>query len=177
MTDIDQRLVSDLTGRTVVDPDGDKIGTVFDVYVDNDTDQPEWLAVTTGLFGTKVSFVPLADAYFVGDDLAVPYAKSVVKDAPNAEADGHLTPDEETALYRHYGRSGTETATRRGQVADVGRTTGGDTTGPETDDAMTRSEEELDVTKHTKEVGRARLRKWIETENVQMTVPIRREKA
>jgi len=176
MTDIDNQPVSDLTGRTVIDPDGDKIGSVSDVYVDDETDRPEWLAVTTGLFGTKVSFVPLTDAYFVGDDLAVPYTKSTVKDAPNAEADGHLSPEEEAALYQHYGR-GTDTATRRDQVVDSGTTTGHDTSGPQTDNAMTRSEEELDVTKQTREAGRARLRKWIETENVQMTVPIRREKA
>jgi stress response protein YsnF len=176
MTDIDQRPVADLTGKTVVDPDGDKIGTVVDVYVDNDTDRPEWLAVTTGLFGTKVSFVPIVDAWAVGDDLAVPYTKSTVKDAPNAEADGQLSSDEEAALYRHYGRGGTDTTTRRDR-RDVGTTTGRDTSGPATDDAMTRSEEELDVSKRTREAGRARLRKWIETEDVQMTVPIRREKA
>ena len=177
MTDIDQSPVSDLRDRKVIDPDGDKIGSVFDVYIDNDTDQPEWLAVTTGLFGTKVSFVPLADASFVGDDLQVPYAKSLVKDAPKAEADGRLSPEEEAALYRHYGRAGDTSSRRPMARGDIDRSTGRDTSGPETDDAMTRSEEELDVTKQTREAGRARLRKWVETENVNMTVPIRREKA
>jgi stress response protein YsnF len=175
MTDIDQRSISDLTGRTVVDPDGDKIGTVLDVYVDNQTDQPEWLAVTTGLFGTKVSFVPLSGASMFGEDLQVPYTKTAVKDAPNAEADGQLSSDEEDALYAHYGR-GWDT-TPGDQSAGFDTTTGRDTSGPETDDAMTRSEEELDVSKHTRETGRARLRKWIETDTVQVTVPIQREKA
>ena len=100
MTDIETSPVSDLTGRTVIDPDGDKIGTVFDVYIDNATDQPEWLAITTGLFGTKVSFVPIAGAAFAGDDLQLGYAKGLVKDAPNADADGQLSPDEEAALLR-----------------------------------------------------------------------------
>src|SRR3954464_10378154 len=99
MTDIDRSPVGDLNGRTVVDADGDKVGSVVDVYIDNDTDQPEWLAVSTGMFGTKVSFVPLAGAGFAGDDLQVPYAKSLVKDAPKAEADGQLSPEEEAMLY------------------------------------------------------------------------------
>ena len=174
MSDIETSPVSDLTGRTVIDPDGDKIGTVFDVYVDNDTDQPEWLAITTGLFGTKVSFAPIAGATFAGDDLQLGYPKALVKDAPNAEADGQLSPDEEAAL----------TPTTDAPPPASGRATspgtpaaGYDTSGPETDDAMTRSEEELDVSKRTQAAGKARLRKWIETEDVHMTVPVRREKA
>jgi len=177
MTDIDQRPLSDLRSSTVVDSDGDKIGTVSDVYIDTDTGQPEWLAVSTGLFGTKVSFIPLADASFAGEDLQVPYAKSLVKDAPRAEADGQLSPEEEAALYQHYGR-GTGSGMRAGGTS--GRTDtkiGRDVSGPETDDAMTRSEEEVDVSKRKQDAGTARLRKWIETENVQMTVPVRREKA
>lgn len=177
MTDIDRSPVSDLIGRTVVDPDCDKIGTVSDVYIDDETDQPEWLAVSTGLFGTKVSFVPIGDAAFVGDDLQVPFTKGVVKDAPRAEADGHLSSQEESELYAYYGRDSGMTGRAGDAATDVGTTTGRDTSGPMTDEAMTRSEEELDVSTSTREAGRARLRKWIETENVQMTVPIRREKA
>ena len=170
MSDIDTSPVSDLTGRTVIDPEGDKIGTVFDVYVDNVTDQPEWLAITTGLFGTKVSFAPIAGATFAGDELQLGYPKSLVKDAPKAEADGQLSPDEEAALYTHYGRpSGLE----HDVTADArrGRKTSG------TDDAMTRSEEQLDVSTRSRETGTARLRKWVETEDVHMVVPVRREKA
>jgi uncharacterized protein (TIGR02271 family) len=175
MTDIDTSPVSDLTGRTVIDADGDKVGTVFDVYIDNDTDQPEWLAISTGLFGNKVSFAPIAGAALVGDDLQIGYPKDLVKDAPKADADGELSPDEEADLYAHYGRT-TGVAQGIGEDAAIGGE-GHDTSGPETDDAMTRSEEELDVSTRTQQVGKARLRKWIETENVQMTVPIRREKA
>jgi uncharacterized protein (TIGR02271 family) len=175
MSDIDTNPVSDLTGRTVIDPDGDKVGTVFDVYIDNETDQPEWLAITTGLFGTKVSFAPIAGAALVDNDLQIGYAKDVVKDAPKADADGQLSPDEEAALYAHYGRTVGPTEGRAAGRTDVDE--GRDTSGPETDDAMTRSEEELDVSTRSQQVGKARLRKWVETENVQMTVPIRREKA
>lgn len=181
MPDNDSNPVSDLIDRTVVDPDGNKIGTGFDVYLDNDTGQPEWLAVTTGLFGTKVSFVPLAGASLVDDNVIVAHSKDTVKDAPRADADGQLSADEEAALYEHYGRTAnTQTVTDPLDV-DIERTRSEseerDAGSQMTDDAMTRSEEKLDVSTRTQPVGKARLRKWVETEDVQMTVPLRREKA
>jgi uncharacterized protein (TIGR02271 family) len=174
MSDITTSSVTDFTNRTVLDPSGDKVGTVSVVYLDNDSGQPEWLAVSTGMFGTKVSFVPLADASITGDDVMVAHSKAMIKDAPRAEADGQLSPEEESALYAYYGRGGTMTTT---ETTNVATTQGRDTSGPMTDDAMTRSEEEIDVEKRTQQAGKARLRKWIETEKVQMTVPVRRESA
>ncbi len=175
MTDTNSSDLSDLIGRTVVDTDGDKVGSVYDVYLDNDSGQPEWLAVTTGLFGTKVSFVPLDGASIMDDDVMIAHSKSTVKDAPNAEADGQLSPDEESALYAHYGRGAAMTGAVETRPA-VDATETRDMSGAD-DDAMTRSEERLDVSTSSRETGTARLRKWVETENVQMTVPIRREKA
>jgi uncharacterized protein (TIGR02271 family) len=163
--------ITDLVDRDAIDADGDKIGTVFDVYVDNDTGQPEWLAITTGLFGTKVSFAPLAGASLAGDGVRLAYPKDHVKDAPRAEADGQLSPEEENDLYAHYGYPTGPATPPSGRDEDY------DTTGATDDAAMTRSEEQLDVVKTTRETGRARLRRWVETEAVQMTVPIRREKA
>ena len=174
MTDTSSIPVADLVDRTAVDVEGDKIGKIFDVYLDNETGQPEWLAVNTGLFGSKVSFVPIEGATFVDDDVMIGYSKDQVKEAPKAEADGQLSADEEAQLYAHYGRA--ITPAPRG-TTDVDTATGHDTSGPSTDDAMTRSEEELDVNTTTRQTGTARLRKWVETENVEMTVPIRREKA
>lgn len=178
MTDTDSSPASDLIDRTVVDPDGDKVGTSFDVYVDSASGQPEWLAVSTGLFGTKVSFVPVAGAALVGDDVMVAYAKETIKDAPRADAGGQLSPDEEAQLFAHYGRTPTTgdaaVETESGPSSRRPKRRGG---GRATDDAMTRSEEELDVSTRTQQAGKARLRKWIETEDVHMTVPIRREKA
>ena len=90
--------------RTVIDPSGTKVGTVTDVYVDDDTKQPDWLAISTGMFGTKVSFVPLDGARVDNDDVIVAYDKETIKDAPRVEADGALSVDEEQELYAHYGR-------------------------------------------------------------------------
>jgi PRC-barrel domain/Domain of unknown function (DUF2382) len=90
-------------GRVMVDRDGDKIGEVVDIYLDNETDRAEWAVVRTGLFGLRSSFVPLAEAREVGDELQVPHQRSQVKQAPNIEPDGQLSAAEEAELYRHYG--------------------------------------------------------------------------
>ena len=168
----------DWRGRTVVGSDGGKIGKVADIYLDEQTEQPEWLAVTTGLFGGRVSFIPLAQATAQGGEVAVPFTKETVKDAPHAEADGRLSQDEEAAIYRHYGleysENRSDTGLPEGDRTPSG-TVGHDTSGPTTDTAMTRSEEELRVGKVSREAGRARLRKWVETEHVTETVPVARE--
>ena len=151
-------------GQTVVGSDGGKIGKVADVYFDDATGQPAFLAVTTGLFGNRVSFVPVERAGAEGDQITVPYTKDTVKDAPNVDPDGHLSETEEDALYRHYGMNYSETGGP-----------GHDTSGPNTDEAMTRSEEELVVGTRRREAGRARLRKRVETEHVSTTVPVAHE--
>src|SRR3954471_2391583 len=92
-------------GHELVDAEGAKIGKVHEIYVDRDSGQPEWLAVATGMFGTKVSFVPLTGATAQGDRLVSRWSKDQVKDAPKAEADGQLSQEEEARLYQHYGLS------------------------------------------------------------------------
>ena len=90
-------------GRVMVDRDSNKIGEVVDIYLDNETDRPEWAVVRTGLFGMRSTFVPLADAREVGDELQVAQRRVQVKEAPTIEADGQLSEVEEAELYRHYG--------------------------------------------------------------------------
>jgi PRC-barrel domain/Domain of unknown function (DUF2382) len=90
-------------GRTMIDRDGNRLGEITDIYLDRETDRPEWALVRTGLFGLRSSFVPLAEASQVDDQIQVPHARTLVKDAPNIEADGQLTEAEEAELYRHYG--------------------------------------------------------------------------
>jgi uncharacterized protein (TIGR02271 family) len=181
-------------GRTMVDPAGDKLGTIDAIYVDDETGQPEWAMVTSGLFGTKAAFVPLAQAQDIGDSVQVPYDKQQVKNAPAMQADGSLSQDDEAELYRHYGLDYSEHRSDSGLPAGTGqdvdprdrdrdgvyddvqdRAVGRDTSGPTTDDAMTRSEEELRVGTQTRERGRARLRKYVTTEQQTVTVPVQRE--
>jgi uncharacterized protein (TIGR02271 family) len=184
MPDTMQSSWQDWIGADVVDNDGDKVGTLQNVYMDRATGQPEWLSVKTGMFGSKSTFVPIQGADAAGDALRVPYPKSQVKDAPNVDDDdGFLPPEEEERLYRHYGREYQQwTDTDRDidesstATTDAKGTVGHDTSGPTTDDAMTRSEEELNVGTRQKEAGRVRLRKYVVTENVTTTVPVRKEK-
>jgi uncharacterized protein (TIGR02271 family) len=212
-------------GADVYDPDGNKIGTASEVFLDDQSGSPEWVTVKTGLFGTKQSFVPIRDADLTGDGLRVPVSKDAVKNAPKIDADDHLSPQEEQELYRYYDMGGGTSDTREttgrtagrdtdpdftqvgpartstdtgmdtgmgaGMTEPAGDTTGRtdtafddsnrhgtrghDTSGPTTDDAMTLSEERVDVGTERVEAGRARLRKYVVTEDVTETVPVSRE--
>jgi uncharacterized protein (TIGR02271 family) len=169
-------------GGNVLSADGDKIGSIGQVYSDDETGQPTFVTVKTGLFGTSESFVPLEGARTEGNDIVVPYSKDQVKDAPRVAEDGHLEPAEEDRLYAHYNLGGgtSYADTSRTGTVDAGErtgTVGRDTSGPTTDDAMTRSEEQLRVGTEKQAAGRARLRKYVTTENVTKTVPVQREEA
>jgi uncharacterized protein (TIGR02271 family) len=163
-------------GRTMIDPAGDTLGTIDAIYLDDETGQPEWATVTSGMFTATIAFVPLAHAQDTGDSVQVPYDKDQVKGAPRMEADGQLSQDEEAELSRHYGLDYREHRSDNGLPDDTrDNTVGRDTAGPTTDDAMTRSEEELQVGTQTREAGRARLRKHVTTEHQTVTVPVQRE--
>jgi stress response protein YsnF/sporulation protein YlmC with PRC-barrel domain len=98
-TEIDPR---DLIGHKAVDRNGDKIGTVDEVYLDDATGEPEWAAVRTGIFG-RDAFVPLTTSEFSGEELRVPYDKSLIKESPDFGVGQHLSPAQELQLYRYYG--------------------------------------------------------------------------
>jgi uncharacterized protein (TIGR02271 family) len=162
-------------GRDVVSRDGEKIGSLEEVYLDAGSGQPEWATVNTGLFGMKQSFVPLAEASPKRGAVTVPYSKDEVKDAPSVDPDGELSTEEEQRLYAHYGLAGPGSSGADDDLISGREPVGRDVSGPTTDDAMTRSEEELHVGKAQRERGRARLRKYVVTEEVQQTVPVQRE--
>jgi len=183
--------VQQYIGRTAVDLEGSKIGKIGQVYLDDQTSQPLWVTVNTGLFGTRQSFAPIAGSQFDGDDVRLAVSKDTIKNAPNVDDDEHISGNEQDALYEYYGYAGDQAAEQA--PAQGGRDQGGyaegtaDTAAAEsgtgaaggrsagTDDAMTRSEERLNVGKETVQAGRARLRKHVVTENVTRTVPVSHE--
>ena len=173
--------VRDLIGCTLVDSSGGKVGKVGQIFLDDQTGQPEWATVNTGMFGSSESFVPLAEASATDGELRVPYGKDQIKDAPNVQADGHLDQSEEETLYQYYGlsygESQSDSGLPQGGNADFTGTVGHDTSGPTTDNAMTRSEEQVHAGTEKVTAGTARLRKWVETEEQQITVPVTKEKA
>lgn len=179
-------------GRNAVDREGNKIGSVGQVYLNDESGQPDWITVNTGLFGMKENFAPLAGSSFNGDDdLVLPFGKDVVKDAPDVADSSHLDADEQESLYAYYqqyltgGASHDDLGTRAHagavdsdtsvRTSAVDSTVGHDTSGPITDEAMTRSEEHLSVGTQRVEAGRARLRKFVVTEQQTVTVPVSHE--
>jgi hypothetical protein len=91
-------------GEDLVDSDGSRIGKIEEIYLDAESNEPEWALVHTGMFGTKRTFVPLREATETDGRLHVPFDKGTVKDAPGIDANGQLSDREEAELYRHYGR-------------------------------------------------------------------------
>lgn len=182
--DIDQLNQITQDGQ-VVTTDGERLGSIGQVYLDDATGAPSWVTVKTGFFGTSENFVPIHTAHTDGHDIVVAYDKDTIKAAPRIDADGALSPEEEQVLYQHYnldggngyatdGTAGHDTTTTDRDFVGTGNT-GHDTSGPTTDNAMTRSEEQLRVGTQSVETGRVRLRKYIVTENVTTTVPVSRE--
>ena len=199
----------ELIDSAVVDPAGNKLGKVGNVYLADATHQPEWITVKTGLFGTKESFVPLSGAHTDKDGVHVRVDKDAVSDAPRIDADGHLSPEESAQLYQHYGlpmprtspdgrmgdRTGDRTQGRdpamggtgkgmpsKAGMADAGqgmagrdKAAAGRGKSEKDDRTMTRSEERLNVGTEQVETGHVRLRKYVVTEEQQVTVPVRHE--
>lgn len=172
-----------LQGLQVIDSEGSKVGKVETVFLDVETSRPEWAAVKTGMFGGKTTLVPLVNASTSGDELSVPYTKDMIKSAPHYDPDLELSNSDEAELFDHYGipYSGETVTADTGQMGapqtqpQRRESVGQDTSGPNTNDAMTRSEERLHVGTQQVEAGRARLRKYIVTEQVTQTVPVSHE--
>ena len=182
MTTTDE--LQNMEGQTAVDVNGAKLGKIGQIYVDDQSGQPLWVTISTGMFGTRQSFAPLYGARPAGGDLQLAVTKDMVTGAPGVEADGHIEDSENEALYTYYSGylDGTAQDQGQGYAGDTRDDLAGrdgiasrDTSGPATDDAMTRSEERLHVGTEQAEAGRARLRKYVVTENVTQTVPVSHE--
>ncbi len=165
--------LADIKGKEIITSDDERMGKIADLYVDDDSGQPKWGLVRSGFLGTRQSFFPLEGIETEGDTVRVPYTKTQILDAPGVDPDGYLSEDEEQKLYSHYSMSEQYAAAGQNEHGTVGH----DTSGPTTDDAMTRSEEQLRINKTQQETSRARLRKYVVTENVNMTVPVQKEVA
>lgn len=175
--------ISTVLDHPVYDAERNKIGDVKHVFLDDATGQPEWVSVKTGMFGAHESFVPLVNASWVGDHLEVPYAKDLVKDAPNVDIDGggHLSAQEEHRLYDYYSidwDAGWQQANQPGEggwaYADPANPMAAEQDST-AEPAMIRSEEHMHVGTERYETGRARLRKYVVTEEQEQTVPLRHE--
>ena len=186
---LSQSEVTAAIGSTAYGNGGDKLGTVQHFFVDDRTGEPTWVAVTTGLFGTRHSIVPASEASWHDGRLQLPVTADAVRSAP-APSGNHLDPGEEAELRRHYGlaEAVSSAPVEGGNTGSATDTVALPATPPvpepdragraapaSTDGAMTRSEERLAVSTERVPVRRVRVVKYVVTEEVQVTVPIRRE--
>jgi stress response protein YsnF len=198
------REVSAAVGGTAYDADGAKLGTVEHFFVDDRTGTPSWVAVTTGLFGSRTSLVPVQSARLAEGRLVLPVTRDAVRSAPDVGDGGHLGPDDEARLRRHYGLGVAGTGEPAWTANEAGlappgagpvdeldaAAVGGTGTAPVHDEStgrhaapdhrpadggMVRSEERLRVATEQVAATRVRVVKYVVTEEVQITVPIRRE--
>ncbi|MFG1705768.1 DUF2382 domain-containing protein [Nonomuraea sp. M3C6] len=185
-----QTEIRNLLDCHVVGSDGQSIGKVGQVYLNDHTGEPEWVTVRTGFFGMKQTFVPLANARRSGEEIRVPFDREMIKGAPNIDVDGRLSLQEEADLYRYYGMQPSAVPQQRtGEPRTRGPITGerierqtgrlaGETRGDVTEDRdidITRSEERLRIGTESRETGRVHLHKYVETETVRETVPLSHE--
>ena len=167
---ITKQQASDLIGATAYDHGGDKLGEVATVYLDQASGEPEWLTVTTGLFRSRQTFVPIARARLRGPrEVEFDLGKDVITGAPAIDPDGELAEEQEAELFQHYGMTYSQWRSPAGLER-----TDRPAEGPE-EEWMTRSEEQIRVGTATEQTGRVRLRKYVVTENVHQTVPVSHE--
>ncbi len=163
-----------IDGGSVVGSEGDSIGKIGQVYLDNQSGDVSWVTVKTGFFGSHESFVPTDDATIAGDTVTVPYDKDKIKGAPHFESGAELSPTDEDELYSYYGLGATA---RAGDYATEYAATGtkkrsGAPAKTSDKGYVTRSEEQLHVGTEKVQAGTARLRKFVVTEQQTVSVPV-----
>ncbi|MDQ3867138.1 MAG: PRC and DUF2382 domain-containing protein, partial [Actinomycetota bacterium] len=166
-------------GQPVYASDGAKIGKVEEIFLDEETGRPEWIGVGTGFLGSKRAVVPVAGMSRAEDGFRVPYTEDQVNETPDIDSD-EISQETEARLYSIYGIEYSERRSGTGLPEDelAGGAVASETPrGFVGERDVVRSEEELEVGKRDVEAGRARLRKWVETEPVAMDVELQRETA
>ncbi len=154
-------------GLDVYGSSGEKIGEVSDIYIDDATNRPQWLTIEGGWFGMNHHFAPIEGAEYRSGNLHVPFTKEQIKDAPSVDADNdHLDPGEETRLYTHYKL---ERSTAKPPHADT------DTDTARTHAAVVRTEEQPKVDTNTRDAGTVTLRRYVVTDDVDLSAPVRKE--
>jgi PRC-barrel domain protein len=92
----------DYIHRAAVDAEGNRIGKISQMFLDEQTGQPQWVLVETGLFGTRHSFAPVRGSKLDGELVVLAVSKDQVKDAPNVESGEELSDSEQEALRQYY---------------------------------------------------------------------------
>jgi sporulation protein YlmC with PRC-barrel domain len=111
-----KRSVAEWHGKMLVDSNGEKIGKLQDIYVDVETDEPQFATVKEGFIDRHLTFVPLGGIHIGPDDLQVQVTKDQVRSAPDIEMHGEeLSQADESTLYHHFEMNYTPIATESGR--------------------------------------------------------------
>ena len=102
------RNIGDITRATAYDVDGEKLGSVKEVYINDSTGQPDFVEIGHGLFGMSSSLVPLRGHRLDGENLKLAFSKDRIQDAPNIDHYAHLTDADQDTIYRHFGLESTQ---------------------------------------------------------------------
>lgn len=184
--------IQDLAQATAFDVDGEKLGSVEDVYINDATGQPDFVDVNHGLFNARNSIVPLRGHTLENGELRLAFGKDRIKDAPNLDVENHITEEQREEFFRHYGveavqdqaqykepapRSPQPTPSAGRHAATGGAAAGAAAGTPATDSAaeMVRSEERLNVDKNVETTGNVTLRKYVVHDTETVEVPVERE--
>lgn len=169
-TDSDQ---NPTVGTTATDRDGEVLGTVSAVWLDDASGRATWVGLTAGAHASPtgddaVVVVPLDGARTTPDRLQLAVEARVAREAPRLGATQRLTPEDELRLRAHYARTaGTTDPTPAAAPSEPAGATG----------TMTRSEERLTVQTTVEPWGRAVLRVETVTEEVMVPVRVTRQRA
>jgi sporulation protein YlmC with PRC-barrel domain len=108
--------VAEWHGKMLIDRDGEKIGKLQDVYVDVETDEPQFATVKEGFISRHLTFVPLGGIRIGPEDLQVAVTKEQVRSAPEIEMHGEeLSQGDESRLYHHFEMNYTPPNTESGR--------------------------------------------------------------
>jgi uncharacterized protein (TIGR02271 family) len=157
-------------GYEVYDPNGEKIGKVDDLFVD-ENDQPEYIRVKMGLLGTKSTLIPweIASVDEEGQRIEVAVEKGKAKDGPAFDDDREITPEYENEVRSYYGLQGMQGSEQRGAYGQYYDES------DEDELRVQRTEEELRAGTREREAGALRVRKRVRTDREQLRVPKRHE--
>ena len=181
-------------GHDLVDREGVKAGSIIDLYVDEQTEQPTWGLVRTGLLGSRQTLVPLDQATVPltvmisgAGSVQVPFETAAILDAPSVAVGEEISEATAIALRRYYGlgdpaapaegddgQPGTEPLDAGAAVPAAAATEEMTTASTEPSGTMVRSEEELTV-RMRRRARRVRIKRYVVTDYVTQTIPVRRE--
>jgi stress response protein YsnF/sporulation protein YlmC with PRC-barrel domain len=182
-------------GYDVNDTSGNKVGKVDNVWVDDATNELEFVGVKTGWLVGKTHVIPVANAQISDGSLQVPFDEDTIKNAPSFSGDAELSPEQEDDIYSYYSESRSTSESPSGLTADAGADSSSDNTDMSSDDyatvnaggtdynrdnthddqSVTLHEEELEVGKRQVEADQVRLRKVVHNEHREGPVELQRE--